>query len=108
MITKIEDEKIRVLNLLVWLQVSLYASEACENITWFYNKQTKFSAKQYDNSIKTQHGLAIKELWDKQETYMQLVMQEIDQFAKMVIKIPFYRIGEATQVLSKYFEDESI
>lgn len=58
---KQEDEKIKVLNLLTWLQVTLYASDNCENISWFFNKQTKFAVNQLDNAIKTQHGKAIKE-----------------------------------------------
>jgi len=106
--TKQEDEKIRVLNLLVWLQVSLYASDNCENISWFFNQQTKYTARQYDASIRKYHGEAIKELWDVEEVNMQMVMNEINKFAEIVTRIPFYRIGEATQVLTNYFDDEQV
>ena len=42
-ITQDELEKIKVLNLLMWLQASIYAGDECEDIKWFYNHQTKMT-----------------------------------------------------------------
>jgi hypothetical protein len=106
MMTKQEDEKIRVLNSLVWLQVSIDAGDACENIKWFYNKQTKFYGKRYNDAIMKEHGRALLELWDVEEVNMQMVMKEIYDFSAIVTRIPFYRIREATNLLTKHFENE--
>ena len=35
-------------------------------------------------------------------------MNEINKFAEIITRIPFYRIGEATQVLTNYFDDEQV
>ena len=61
-ITHDDHEKLKVLNLLMWLQASLYAADECETVKWFYNHQTKMLMKRLNESIQREHGKTITEL----------------------------------------------
>ena len=52
-----EDEKMKVLNLIMWLQVGVYAADECEPIKWFYTKQTKQLLKATGRHHSKGHGL---------------------------------------------------
>ena len=98
------EEQIRVLNLLMWLQVSVYASDECEPINWFYNHKTKQSLKQTVDAINKEHGNTIKAIWDADGVQMPLVTETMDQFAKLIATIDYYKLPDIIYLLELYNE----
>ena len=98
------EEQIKVLNLLMWLQVSVYASDECEPINWFYNHKTKQSLKQTVDAINKEHGNTIKAIWDADGVQMPLVTKTMDQFAKLIATIDYYKLPDIIYLLELYNE----
>ena len=58
--TELEKEKIQILNLLVWLQVSVFSADECSTIKWFNRNQTKMLLNRLVDTIDKEHGVVIK------------------------------------------------
>lgn len=101
-----QEEQIKVLNLLMWLQVSVYASDECEPIKWFYNHKTKQSLKQTIDAINKEHGKTIKALWDADGVQMPMVTEVMDKFAKFIAQTDYYKLPEINILLELYNQGE--
>jgi len=101
---KTDQEKIKILNLLMWLQVSIYASDDCEPIKWFYNKKTKHSLKATQQAINSEHGRTIKALWDVDGVQMPMVTEVMDKFTKLLADISYYKLPDINLLLQLYNE----
>lgn len=99
-----QEEQIKVLNLLMWLQVSVYASDECEPIKWFYNHKTKQSLKQTVDAISKEHGKTIKAIWDADGVQMPLVTETMDKFVKSIAQLDYYKLPEINLLLELYNE----
>jgi len=101
---KTTEEQIKVLNLLMWLQVSVYASDECEPIKWFYNHKTKQSLKQTVDAINKEHGNTIKAMWDADGVQMPMVTEVMDTFTKLVAQLDYYKLPEINLLIQLYNE----
>jgi hypothetical protein len=99
-----QEEQIKVLNLLMWLQVSVYASDECEPIKWFYNHRTKQSLKQTVDAINKEHGNTIKAIWDADGVQMPMVTEVMDTFTKLVAQLDYYKLPEINLLIKLYNE----
>ena len=101
-----EEEKIKVLNLIMWLQTAIYAADECESIKWFYTKQTKQLAKRLVDTIQKEHGLVIKALWEVDGVKMPDVTRAIDNFSEQIGKADYYKLPEITRLIEMYNNGE--
>ena len=99
-----QEEQLRVLNLLMWLQVSVYASDECEPIKWFYNHKTKQSLKQTIDAINKEHGKTIQAIWDADGVQMPMVTEVMDKFVKSIAQLDYYKLPEINLLLELYNE----
>lgn len=99
-----EEEKMKVLNLLMWLQVSIYASDECEPIKWFYNHRTKQSLKSTVDIILKEHGKTINALWNTDGIQMPLVTQVMDKFTKSIAELEYYKLPDINLLIDLYNE----
>jgi hypothetical protein len=99
-----QEEQIKVLNLLMWLQVSVYASDECEPIKWFFNHRTKQSLKQTVDAINKEHGNTIKAVWDADGVQMPMVTEVMDTFTKLVAQLDYYKLPEINLLIQLYNE----
>ena len=99
-----QEEQIKVLNLLMWLQVSVYASDNCESIKWFYSHRTKQSLKQAVDTIVKEHGKTIMAMWDADGVQMPLVTETMDKFAKLIAELDYYKLPDIILLLQLYNE----
>lgn len=99
-----QEEQIKVLNLLMWLQVSVYASDECESIKWFFNHKTKQSLRQAVGTIVKEHGNTIKAVWDADGVQMPMVTEVMDTFTKLVAQLDYYKLPEINLLIQLYNE----
>ena len=104
--TELEKEKIQILNLLVWLQVSVFSADECSTIKWFNRNQTKMLLNRLVDTIEKEHGVVIKELWNVEGVNMDDAMREVVKFSELVSRIPYYRIPDLTQIIQQYIDTE--
>lgn len=101
---KEEVEKIRVLNLLMWMQASVYASDDCEGIDWFYRNQTKNVLKRAVDIIQKEHGPSINSLWDVQDDskIMTDVTNDLMEFSEELASTPYWMLSDLTNAIRQY------
>ena len=101
---KEEVEKIRVLNLLMWMQASVYASDDCEGIDWFYRNQTKNILKRAVDIIQKEHGATINSLWSVQDDskIMTDVTNDLMEFTEELASTPYWMLSDLTNVIRQY------
>ena len=104
--TELEKEKIQILNLLVWLQVSVFSADECVSIKWFNRNQTKMLLNRLVDTIDKEHGVVIKELWNVEGVNMDDAMREVVKFSELVSRVPYYRIPDLTQIIQQYIDTE--
>lgn len=103
---KTTEEQVKVLNLLMWLQVAVYASDECEPIKWFFNHKTKQSLKTTIDAINKEHGNTIKAMWDVDGVQMPMVTEVMDKFTKLVAELDYYKLPDIVMMLQLYNEGE--
>jgi hypothetical protein len=104
--TELEKEKIQILNLLVWLQVSVFSADECSTIKWFNRNQTKMLLNRLVDTIDKEHGVVIKELWNAEGVNMDDAMREVVKFSELISRIPYYRIPDLNKVIQQYMDTE--
>ena len=103
-ITHDDHEKLKVLNLLMWLQASLYAADECETVKWFYNHQTKMLMKRLNESIQREHGKTITELWNVDGAILPDIRRQIDDFTYEMASYGYWMLPELTEYIRKQKE----
>jgi RNAse (barnase) inhibitor barstar len=103
---KEQEERIRVLQFLMWAQVTVYAADSCEGISWFNRNQTKNLLKRTITQIEKEHGAAIKALWDVQDSDIMMgVTKAMDEFVHTIAEIPYWELTNLTQLVSNFKKD---
>ena len=98
-ISQDELEKIKVLNLLMWLQASIYAGDECEDIKWFYNHQTKMLLKRLNESIQREHGKTITALWDADGAMLPDITRQMSDFTSLLAQYGYWMLPELTDYI---------
>ncbi len=104
--TKEELEKIKILNLLMWLQACIYASDECENISWFYNRQTKNLLKRLFEVIQKEHGAVIKALWETDGAALPNITDHLDEFTREMAKTGYWLLPDLITVIKQIRDEE--
>ena len=102
--TEQDKEKIQILNLLMWLQISVFSADECATIKWFNKNQTKMLLNRLVETINKEHGPVIKDLWDVDGVNMDDAMREVVKFSETVSRIPYYRLPDLTQIIQQYID----
>jgi len=104
-----EEEKIKVLTLLMWLQTAVYAADECQEIKWFNTRRSKQLLKSTVDIILKEHGGIIKTLWDVDGVQMPEVTKALEEFTGLLSTTDYYKLPEISALIRAYqageFED---
>jgi hypothetical protein len=98
-LTKDQYDKIRVLNLLMWLQSAVYASDECEQVSWFYNHKTKMLLKRLPDVIQKEHGKTIQQLWDVDGALLPEITTQMEEFGQEMANYGYWMLPELTEFI---------
>jgi len=98
---KNEDE-IKILTLLMWLQAAVYAADECQEIPWFNTKRTKQFLKTTVDVILKEHGEIIKVLWSTDGVQMPEITRAIEEFTRLLSTTEYFNLPEVSALLRAY------
>jgi hypothetical protein len=101
-----DEQKHRVLNALMWMQVSVYMCDNTENIPWFHAKRVKYLSKNLVEAVMKDHGHIIKALWDDEGTQMHMVTRVVDDFCQKIQQVPYWKLTEVNHLLDIYLRGD--
>lgn len=99
-----DEQKLRVLNAIMWIQTCVYACDSVEDIEWFMARRVKYLAKNLVETSLRDHNQIIKALWEDDGAQMNKVTNAMDTFCKRVAGIDYYKIPELIHLLDLYTE----
>ncbi len=105
-LSKTDVEKLKVLNLLMWTQAALYASDECEPIKWFYNHQTKMLMKRLNESIQREFGKTITALWEAEGAILPNVTKDIENFTYEMSTYGYWMLPELIKLIQDAKENQ--
>lgn len=97
-----EEEKIKVLTLLMWLQTAVYCADECEQIKWFNTKRSKQLLKATVDTILKEHGKVFSALWDVEGVKMPDVTRAIEEFTQLLSITDYYKLPEMSALIRAY------
>lgn len=97
-----EEQKLRVLNALMWIQTCVYACDSVEEIEWFYAKRVKYLAKNLVETSLRDHSHIINALWEDDGAQMGMVTETMEEFCKRIAGIDYWKIPEVNHLLDLY------
>lgn len=97
-----EEEKLKVINLLMLLQISVYAADETTTIPWFNKQKTKSILNTFLDLIIKEHGHVIKSFWDIPEMDMVEVTKVLSNFGKAAGSLQYYDLMEVTKLINDY------
>ena len=95
-LTQIDLDRIKVANLVVWLQMAVFAADETANITWFNN----------DIVIK-EHGPLLKTFWDIPEQLDMVEMSNrLSKFAALITDMDFLEMQETIELIENHLKQK--
>ena len=104
-INKEIEQKVIMLNLIMWLMQSIHAIDEVEKVGWLYKNKTKYLCKQIVETILKEHGNTLATLWDVKETTMPEITKHLEEFTKLMSQQGDWMLPELIQIM-KQVKDE--
>jgi hypothetical protein len=101
-----EQEKLKVITLLMLLQTTVYATDETSEISWFNHHKTKAVSKSFLNIVLKEHGDVIKVFWDIPEINMLEITQALEDYGKAVGTLDYYDLKPVTELINQYKKQE--
>jgi hypothetical protein len=97
-----EEDKLKVVNLLMLLQVVVYAVDETESIPWFNHHRTKAISKNFLNIVLKEHGEVIKAFWDIPHLDINEIISTVDAFGQAAGSLGYYDLDDVTKLINNY------
>jgi hypothetical protein len=101
-----EDDKLKVINLLMLLQVVVYAVDETSHIKWFNRQKTKAISNNFLNIVLKEHGEVIKAFWDIPQLDMIEITRTLEEYGKAAGSLDYYDLKPVTDLINQYKQQE--
>jgi hypothetical protein len=106
-LTKENEERLKVANLVVWLQMAVFAADETANITWFNRHKTKNVLNNFSNIVIKEHGPLLKSFWDVPEHLDMVEMSNrLSKFAELITDMDFADMQESIELIENYLKQK--
>lgn len=97
-----DEDKLKVVNLLMLLQICVYAADETSAIPWFNKQKTKNILNTFLDLVIKEHGHVIKSFWDIPEMNMVEVTKVLSKFGEAAGSLHYYDLEEVTKLINDY------
>lgn len=106
-LTEIEKDRIKVANLVVWLQMAVFAADETMHITWFNRHKTKNILNNFSDIVIKEHGPLLKSFWDMPEQIdMAEMSKRLSDFAELITDMDFTEMQESIELIKNYLKEK--
>ena len=97
-----DEDKLKVINLLMLLQICVYAADETTSIPWFNKQKTKNVLNTFLDIIIKEHGHVIKSFWDIPEMDMVKITKVLSNFGEAAGSLEYYDLDDVTKLIINY------
>jgi hypothetical protein len=106
-LTEIEKDRIKVANLVVWLQMAVFAADETMHITWFNRHKTKNILNNFNDIVVKEHGPLLKSFWDMPEQIdMTEMSKRLSDFAELITDMDYEEMQESIELIKNYLKEK--
>jgi hypothetical protein len=100
-------DRIKVANLVVWLQMAVFAADETMHITWFNKHKTKNILNNFNDIVIKEHGPLLKSFWDVPEKLdMAEMSKRLSDFAELITDMDFIEMQESIELIKNYLKEK--
>lgn len=106
-LTQIELDRIKVANLVVWLQMAVFAADETMHITWFNRHKTKNVLNNFNDIVIKEHGKLLKTFWDVPEKLDMVEMSNrLSKFAELITDMNYLEMQETIELIENHLKEK--
>jgi hypothetical protein len=106
-LTQEEEDRVKVANLVVWLQMAVFAADETMHITWFNRHKTKNVLNNFSDLVVKEHGKLLKAFWDMPEQIdMGEMSNRLSQFAELITNMDYLEMEESIKLIKNYLKEK--
>ena len=106
-LTQIDLDRIKVANLVVWLQMAVFAADETMHITWFNRHKTKNILNNFNDIVVKEHGPLLKSFWDMPEQIdMSEMSKRLSDFAELITGMDYLEMQESIELIKNYLKEK--
>jgi hypothetical protein len=106
-LTQIDLDRVKVANLVVWLQMAVFAADETMHITWFNRHKTKNVLNNFSDIVIKEHGQLLKTFWDIPEQLDMVEMSNrLSKFAALITDMDFLEMQETIELIENYLKEK--
>lgn len=100
-------DRIKVANLVVWLQMAVFAADETMHITWFNRHKTKNVLNNFSNIVIKEHGALLKSFWDMPEQIdMAEMSSRLGKFAELITDMDYEEMEGSIELIKNYLKEK--
>lgn len=100
-------DRIKIANLVVWLQMAVFAADETMHITWFNRHKTKNVLNNFSNIVIKEHGPLLKAFWDIPEQLdMADMSNRLSKFAELITDMDFLEMQECVELIENHLKQK--
>jgi hypothetical protein len=100
-------DRIKVANLVVWLQMAVFAADETMHITWFNRHKTKNVLNNFSNIVIKEHGALLKAFWDMPDQIdMAEMSSRLSKFAELITDMDYEEMQESIELIKNYLKEK--
>lgn len=102
-ITKEQEERLRIANLVLWLQMCVFAADATDDIKWFNKQKTKSAMNTLVNIILKEYTPMLKTFWNVPDQLdMIRVTKDMQQIADLITDLNYLQMEDVIELITNY------
>ena len=106
-LTQEELDRVKVANLVVWLQMAVFAADETMHITWFNRHKTKNVLNNFNDIVVKEHGKLLKAFWDMPEQIdMPDVCNRLSKFAELITNMDYDEMQDCIELIEKHLKEK--
>ena len=100
-------DRIKVANLVVWLQMAVFAADETMHITWFNRHKTKYALNNFSDTVVKEHGRLLKAFWDMPDQIdMAEMSSRLSKFAELITDMDYEEMQESIELIKNYLKEK--
>lgn len=106
-LTQEQLDRIKIANLVVWLQMAVFAADETMDIKWFNRHKTKNVLNNFSNIVIKEHGPLLKAFWDIPEQLDMVEMSSrLSKFAELITDMDFLEMQECVELIENHLKQK--
>ena len=104
---KEDEDRLKIANLVVWLQMAVFAADETMHIKWFNRHKTKNVLNNFNDTVVKEHGPLLKAFWDIPDQIDMVEMSNrLSKFAELITDMDYLEMQECAELIEKHLKQK--